>query len=99
MIQDLRVQNCIYHRNGISGIGFWAVEFSYSEDEKTHNGIATVDDDDVQRFKKQERCNPGTRIIMLRNHTPRIEETMRGDKFHTQLCEIIVEREKSWQNQ
>lgn len=93
---NLKVAKCIYHRNGISGIGFYALEFSYVEEGRARIGIATVDADDVEIIKKNEPfANPGTRVIMLNKaNEPIIEETMRGDYFHAALVDWIMKEFK-----
>jgi len=91
----LTINNCIYHRNGISGIAFYAVEFYYEEKDEKGNGIATIDADDLVR---KEPYNPGTRILMLDPWTGGIvvEQTMRGDNFHKPLCEAIRKHQRGF---
>jgi hypothetical protein len=92
----LKVLNCVYHRNGITGIGFYAVEFKYQEDGKERHGVATIDSYDVDKIKHKEPHNPGTRILMLDEAGGvDLEQTMRGDNFHDDLCKwIIADRSK-----
>ncbi len=98
MIKDLKVIECSYHRNGIRGIGFWAIEFTWIEPgySKQRHAVATIDSYDVEKFESGERHNPGTRIIMLNAaNEPCVDETMRGDHFHEDLCKyILAERKK-----
>lgn len=92
---QLKILNCVYHRNGIGGIGFYAVEFTYVEDDKERHAIGTVDTFDVDALRKGEPHDPGTRIIMLNAaNEPIIEETMRGDYFHEELVKHIIEGRK-----
>lgn len=80
----------VYHRNGIGGIGFYAVVFSYEEDGIQRSAVATVDANDVDAAEEGKLHDPGTRILMV---CPAggidIEETMRGDHFHEALCTAI----------
>lgn len=88
----IEVNKAVYHRNGITGIGFWAIHFNYSEDGRREEAIATVDDDDVGKKK----VNPGTRILMLdENGYVDLERTMRGDHFHNALCDWIIKEARN----
>lgn len=97
MMQNLKVHEKVYHRNGISGIGFYAVEFSYEEDGEEHHAIATVDAYDVENLRDggKKLNNPGTRVLMLdESGYVDIKRTMRGDHFHKQLCDYIIKEMK-----
>lgn len=93
----IKVQRCDYHRNGITGISFYAVWFTYTEDGIKESAVATVDADQVEK----ERCggaqnyNPGTRVLMLDEvGGVDLQRTMRGDHFHKELCEWIIKEKK-----
>jgi len=87
------VHNVVGHRNGITGKGFYAVSFSYQEDDgSTRSAIATVDYQDLQCIRDKTPYDPGTRVLMCRkdNSGIDIEETMRGDWFHDTLCRYLI---------
>jgi hypothetical protein len=80
-----------YHRNGIAGLGFYAVSFTYEEMGEKITAIATVDANDVEAYAKQEPHDPGTRVFRFgRTGGINLAEHMRGDHFHDALCEAIV---------
>lgn len=97
-IKKLVVHNVVGHRNGISGKGFYTLSFSYEEDDgSTRSAIATVDYEDLQCIRDKKRYDPGTRVLMYRkdNSGIDIEETMRGDWFHADLCRLLINDEDS----
>ena len=101
-IKDFKVIKGVYHRNGISGLGFWAIDFTWIEDGEQRHAIGTVASDDVEKgLPEGLSYNPATRIIMLNKaNEPCIEETMRGDNFHEPLVEWIQAYLKTewWKN-
>jgi hypothetical protein len=94
----IKVINAVGHRNGICGIGFYAVDFTFHEDGKTREAIATVSFQDVENFRKNKPHDPSTRVLMLCDAGGvDIEQTMRGDHFHDELCKFLIAGEdKLW---
>jgi hypothetical protein len=95
----LTVHKVVAHRNGICGVGFYAVSFSYVENGKYRNAIATVSYDDLEAKFAKEPHDPQTRVLMFRedNTGLDIEETMRGDHFHNDLCKYLIKwRDVEW---
>lgn len=91
----MKIINHCYHRNGISGVGFYAIEFKYLENGKERHAIGTVSSDDIKAIRDGTPYDPETRILMLgEDGGVDIEETMRGDHFHNQLCKFIMEKQK-----
>lgn len=89
---DIKVTECYYHRNGISGVGFYALSFNWTEHLNDQRyAIATVSSDDFERYMKKKNCNPETRVLCF-GHTGGVDlnNTMRGDYFHEALCEWLV---------
>lgn len=93
---NLKILKCVYHRNGISGIGFYAVEFKYVEDGRERHAIGTVDSQDIEKTQNNTPpYNPDTRLLMLDEvGGVDIEETMRGDYFHADLVKWITAEQK-----
>ncbi len=50
-INEIEIQECSYHRNGISGLGFHAIRFRFKPDDSDHpeNFVATL-------FEEQGAC-------------------------------------------
>jgi hypothetical protein len=95
-VEDLEVTSCVWHRNGISGIGFYAMEFKWKEEGYSgkQRAIATVDYYDVEKHGK-EPYDPGTRVLMMRNDgSIDTSDTMRGDYFHEALVLWIRKNKK-----
>ena len=95
-ISDIAVKDACYHRNGVGGIGFFAVEFSFKgDDETTRFAVATVCSQDVATAGRGLQVrNPATRVLMFRGPGALdITETMRGDCFHEALCAYLLKKE------
>lgn len=93
---NLTVHQAVYHRNGITGIGFYAITFAYVEDGITREAIATVSDDDVQKVRRNQPHDPSTRVLMFQDNGSGlldISRTMRGDHFHPNLCRYLIGHE------
>lgn len=95
MFTKFKVFDTQYHRNGVSGVGFYAIHFSYVEDSVTRNAIATVSSNDFDKYLNKEPYDPETRVLMF---GPLggidISETMRGDYFNDQLMDHIKKHTK-----
>lgn len=91
---DVQILNREYHRNGISGVGFHAIEFTYVEDGLRRRAVATVSAEDVEAFKNGEAHDPQTRVLMFNRNTAKIDvnETMRGDNFHEFFMELLSKK-------
>jgi hypothetical protein len=91
---QMSVIDCAYHRNGITGVGFYAIEFTYIDEEQyEQHALATVDADQIEAVRngKRDFYNPGTRIILLdESGCPDIKMTMRGDHFHGELVTFLL---------
>ena len=96
-ISDITVKDACYHRNGVGGIGFFAVEFSFKgDDDSTRFAVATVCSQDVATVGRGMQVrNPATRVLMFgeRAGVLDITETMRGDCFHEALCAYLLKKE------
>ena len=99
-LKNLQVSQSVYHRNGISGIGFYALAFSYEEEEengKIYTAIATVSERDLENFRGDHSHDPDTRVLMLTQVGSisgiDLTATMRGDYFHVDLCRWLIEQE------
>jgi hypothetical protein len=93
-LNQFTVHRCVYHRNGISGIGFYALHIEWPEDGYTHlrEAVVTVDGHDVDNFRDKKPHDPATRVLMLDNvGGVDIDDTMRGDWFHEALINWIIE--------
>lgn len=94
-----KVHQCVYHRNGVSGEGFWAVIFD-AEEHRAHEDlgsrrfIATVFDDDVEAWKERRLVNPHCAVFdigMLAEVGVTFgHNSWRGDHFFAPLCEVIT---------
>jgi hypothetical protein len=91
-IKNFKMHDLTYHRNGITGKGFYACSFSADVDGRFEQGIATVDADDIDVSVGEKFINPGTRVLMVGNGGGiDVTRTMRGDHFHPWLREAIEE--------
>lgn len=90
MAKLITVTECRYHRNGISGIGFYAIRFSWMDEGREDHAIATVSSEDTAKYDKKVSHNPETRVLVF-GHDGGLDlnRTMRGDYFHEDLCEWL----------
>lgn len=93
-MEHLDVTECEYHRNGVCGIGFYTLIFSYTESGTKSYALATVSGDDFQEYlskgRKDRDVNHQTRILLFgRTGGVDIHNTMRGDWYHDDLCEWL----------
>jgi hypothetical protein len=99
----INVHQSVYHRNGVSGVGFYAIRFDYTEDGRKRQAIATVSAGDVESIRTKQPHDPQTRVLMLDPlDKTDITETMRGDHFHEALVKWILNHESnafSWRMQ
>lgn len=100
---NMTIHRVEWHRNGISGVGFYAILFSNKEDGVTGEYLATVSGDDLEKSRARAEGKPGipaycpeTRVIAL---CPAggvdIERTMRGDYFHGDLVQYLIAMENA----
>lgn len=97
--KTIKILESHYHRNGISGVGFYATSITWVEDGKVNNAVATVSASDVEDWKAKRPHDPQTRVLMIR-HTPTggsvdLADTMRGDWFHDEMCKQLVAIERA----
>ena len=95
--KTIKVLDSQYHRNGIGGIGFYAMSITWVEDGEIRYAVATVSADDVENWRNKNRHDPQTRVLVI-SHTPtgacvNINDTLRGDWFHDELCKYLVVKE------
>lgn len=92
----IHVLKSVYHRNGISGIGFYTLHIKWSEEgyEQPREAVATVNAFDVEAKREGKRHDPDTRVLMLDDAGGvDIEQTMRGDWFHDDLVAYLIREE------
>ena len=96
MMKIQLLQTPVYHRNGISGKGFWALSIRWTEDHMPlQYAIATVDGEDVHDWVEGKSHDPATRILTIGAMGGiDIDNTMRGDHFHDDLCAYIATHQK-----
>jgi hypothetical protein len=94
-ITNIHVIQYVHHRNGMSGVGFYAVNFFWKETPRgaQFESIATVSTDDLESFRNGVDHDPDTRVLMIRDGGVDIEQTLRGDNFHKALCEYLIKAE------
>lgn len=93
-LDEFRVISSVYHRNGITGVGFHALNIIWQEPEMGElEAVVTVNHDDVKAYKAGRRVNPDTRALMIRDGGVNIELTMRGDWFHEPLVKWLIAKE------
>jgi hypothetical protein len=90
------VHQCEYHRNGTSGIGFWAVIFdAHYDDRPPSRFIASVFADDVDR-RHEGFINPHCAVydlgLLAETGVTFGLNSWRGDHFFDALCDVIEER-------
>jgi len=92
---DITVHNHRFHRNGVCGVGFYAVNFSYTEGGVLRSAYATVSCQDLEAVRTKKLHDPETRVLMINPNTGSIDisETMRGDHFHDDLCKYLIKAE------
>lgn len=78
---DIEVSRVQRHRNGISGVGFYTVEFTWADDTGTHACVGWVHDAD-EDGELEEECYG---VLNLAN--PSL--TYRGDFFLPMLQEAV----------
>lgn len=89
---EFEVKQCVWHRNGISGKGFFALHILWPENGQIREAFATVDGEDIEAFYNSKHVDPATRVLMVRdNGSLDLDETMRGDFFHEALVKWIHE--------
>lgn len=84
----IKVNAAQYHRNGISGIGFYAVRFTFIDDEaKTRSAIATIFNNDSDDAKVTGHC-----AVLVENSQGHIDisDKYRGDHFEAELRKFLV---------
>lgn len=85
---DIKIQEASFHRNGISGLGFYAIRFQCQPEdaEKPENFLATL-------FEEEGACAV---ISLDRIESQGIEfargNSWRGDRFEGELRRHIKER-------
>lgn len=89
------VEQCAYHRNGVGGIGFWAIIFHSPNDlNEDRRFLATVAAHDVEDHTAGRPVDPHVTVICL----DLLDEygvtfgpnSWRGDAFFAPLCEVIT---------
>lgn len=86
MIDDIRVSQIEWHRNGIGGVGFHAVLFDFAEDgERSERFLASVfpDHGHISVVSLDRIAQVGVRSG---------ENSWRGDRFEPALRKAIAER-------
>ncbi len=78
----LTIENIDYHRNGVSGEGFFAVTFLNEEDGETKKMVGTVFDNDGF-------CAVYDRALLATGDIAFGSNSWRGDRFESQLREAI----------
>lgn len=84
-IQNFRVTDTTFHRNGISGRSFWTVRFSYDEEGTFYpNMMAVMPSQPNEQF----RCGKECFVVDLNNPT----NNWRGDYFFELVKDTIAKR-------
>lgn len=83
MISIKQVHACVYHRNGIAGEGFWAIDFTWAEPTgELRRGVGTIAPEDPTH----------TRVIPLtKRGKPDLCDPLRGDWFIDALLAVLEE--------
>ena len=91
MIDNIQITDKCYHRNGITGLGFYAVSGSVVIDDVKEKFVATVSGPELEAFRRGQRVvNPDTRVLILTaDGSVNPWYTVRGDHFHEPLCRLM----------
>jgi hypothetical protein len=81
---SMKLKSMAYHRNGISGAGFWAIVFSWRDNRKNRQMVATVFDDPGE-------CAVLDTALLAKGNVEFGKNSWRGDYFEDQCREWIAE--------
>lgn len=84
---DIKIVQCSFHRNGISGNGFYAVLFDWTQDGTTNRMVATVFDEPGSVAVLMVSGLSDERIGVKFGHN-----SWRGDNFEADLRRLIDEQ-------
>src|SRR5687767_1494175 len=84
-----RIENVRYHRNGLSGAGFFLVQFRYKDGRKLRNmvGVVFMDYDDSTEQPVPGKIGGGIAVAIYDPERP--NERWRGDLFANELYAAI----------
>ena len=84
-MRELQIVSVTYHRNGITGTGFWGVRFFFTPEGESwpREFLATMEYAGIGRVTEDQHAS--CRVVDL--HQP--ENTWRGDRFANQVAQAI----------
>lgn len=86
-LNHIKIQEASFHRNGVGGLGFYAIRFKYQPDDadEPENFLATLFDEDgacaVISLDRLEKCG----VAFAKGNS------WRGDHFEPELRRLIKE--------
>ena len=93
---NIKVTECVYHRNGVGGQGFFAIKFDWHYDNGSRGKfVATVLSSlDVNEYES-ETFTGQCFVLQVKNGTVSVNDRWRGDEVENELRKFLTWRDKN----